>query len=71
MAGLGEVPLLLCNSEENFVSSVAAHSLIPVLGGRGKWLSEFKVSVVYLASSRPNWTTEREATLGRGRDHQL
>jgi hypothetical protein len=29
------------------------------LEGRGRWISEFKASLVYRVSSRPAWTTQR------------
>lgn len=58
-------PLLLCNSEENFVSSVAPHSFIPSIREAGASGS---------LSSRSVWSTQlvpgplgpRNETLGRG-----
>jgi hypothetical protein len=29
------------------------------LGGRGRWISEFKASLVYKVSSRSAWATQR------------
>ena len=33
--------------------------MIPALGGRGKWISEFEANLVYRVSSRTAWATQR------------
>jgi hypothetical protein len=35
------------------------------LGGRGRWISEFKASLVYRVSSRIARTTQRNPVLGK------
>jgi hypothetical protein len=35
-------------------------ALIPALGSRGRWISEFKASLVYIVSSRTARATKRD-----------
>jgi hypothetical protein len=44
--------------------------LIPALGGRGRQISEFKVSLVYRVSSRTPMATQRNPVLKKQQQQQ-
>ena len=48
------------NESHSISQAVVAHAFNPsTLGGRGRWISEFKASLVYRVTSRTSRATQR------------